>query len=309
MPYRHDVPYTLTYLIRGSDGRTHLFDPGFDTPENREHLVASLTAAGSGLDELASVVVTHLHGDHMGLAHWLTVRNGIDLYIHPADLDDSNTHAADGRYSHDVDVVGDRWDVPTPERHRLQITPRPAPPIVPDSSCRLVDGVELPISGRHVRVVHTPGHTRGHTCFALADEKLLLTGDHVMPRIYPGIGRGGIPADSDPVRDFLHSLSRLTPYNTYEVAPGHEYRFLNLDARCRQIRAHVLRRANEVDSVETASQNASTWSIVHKLTWGGGANRLEGLRLQSALLQTDLYLRFVRNGGLLTETLETRRDS
>ncbi|MFE5708206.1 MBL fold metallo-hydrolase [Rhodococcus koreensis] len=298
MPYRADVPYTLSYLIRDDSGGTHLVDPGFDTLQNRQRLTDLLAAIGIERDGLSSIIVTHLHGDHLGLGHWLGRCGDTRIHLHAADLDDLSSGDADNRYSNDIASLGDRWGVPETERGRLSLVLAPSSATVPDRISLIEDDQLLAIPGRQIRAIQTPGHTRGHLSFALDDERVLLTGDHVLPGINPGIGRGGVRDDSDPIRDYLASLDRLEPYDDYEIAPGHGYRFWGLDVRRRQIRAHVLRRAQEVDVALVTCDDATVWKIASQLTWSGGADRLEGGRLQSALLQTDLYMRFVRGGGV-----------
>ena len=55
------------------------------------------------------------------------------------------------------------------------------------------DGDPVPVPGRDVRAVWTPGHTPGHLCLHDAAAGVLLTGDHLLPRISPNIGvLGGI---------------------------------------------------------------------------------------------------------------------
>src|SRR5437868_780378 len=49
---------------------------------------------------------------------------------------------------------------------------------VPDQALREGDVVAGP--GWHFTAVHTPGHTSNHLCFALAEERALFSGDHVM---------------------------------------------------------------------------------------------------------------------------------
>jgi glyoxylase-like metal-dependent hydrolase (beta-lactamase superfamily II) len=48
-------------------------------------------------------------------------------------------------------------------------------------SVAVVDGDRVPDTpGLSITAVHTPGHTSNHTCWALAEERALFTGDHVM---------------------------------------------------------------------------------------------------------------------------------
>ncbi|WP_105035500.1 MBL fold metallo-hydrolase [Cryobacterium aureum] len=41
----------------------------------------------------------------------------------------------------------------------------------------------LPLPGRILRVLETPGHTVGHLRIVDLDSDLIFTGDHVLPRI------------------------------------------------------------------------------------------------------------------------------
>ncbi len=59
---------------------------------------------------------------------------------------------------------------------------------------RLVsNGDRVPVPGRDVRAMWTPGRTPGHLCLHDAAAGILLTGDHLLPRISPNIGVHGGP--------------------------------------------------------------------------------------------------------------------
>ena len=65
--------------------------------------------------------------------------------------------------------------------------------LVPDRF--LVDG-ERPLGpGTDLLSVWTPGHTPGHVCFADTVRDVVLTGDHILPRITPNISPA--PDDTD----------------------------------------------------------------------------------------------------------------
>ena len=71
----------------------------------------------------------------------------------------------------------------------------------------LDDGDALDLPGRRVRVVWTPGHTPGHICLYDADHGVLLTGDHLLPRISPNIGLTPGSMDS-PLASYLNRCAR-----------------------------------------------------------------------------------------------------
>ncbi|UKA64385.1 MBL fold metallo-hydrolase [Arthrobacter sp. FW306-04-A] len=293
IPFLPGVPYTLCYVVEDSAKGFHVIDPGADTPSNRDRLKLNLLSIGAGLDDIRSVAVTHLHRDHLGLAAWLIDQNDLAIQLHIDDQEDLISGASNARYSDDLEALGLRWGVPENERKRLHTgggTAGASP--IPARIRPLDDSEVLPIPGRTVRVLHTPGHTRGHVCFSLPDEGLLLSGDHVLPHLNPGIGRGG-PGGENPVGEYLLSLERLAQYDDGETAPGHGYRFFDLGARRTRIRDHVLRRAGEVTQALKSTPQATTWGLASSLSWGGGWTNLSATRLQSALAQTEMYVEFV----------------
>ena len=112
----------------------------------------------------------------------------------------------------------------------------------------LADGDLVPLPGRWLRAVWTPGHTPGHLCLHEETEDVLLTGDHVLPRISPNIGLQPHAADP-PLAAYLESLKRIAGYDSAEALPAHEYRFHGLADRARMLLAHHDRRCAEVLAV------------------------------------------------------------
>lgn len=93
--------------------------------------------------------------------------------------------------------------------------PAPPPPVKPD--VLLKEGSEIKVGNLAFRTLHTPGHTEGSTCFFIASEAALFTGD----TLYKGShGRtdafGGSPAK------MVFSLRRLKEFPPgTRVLPGH----------------------------------------------------------------------------------------
>ena len=100
-------------------------------------------------------------------------------------------------------------------------------PVVPD--VLLEDGARPEVPGWDLTAIWTPGHSPGHLCFYEARHELMLSGDHVLPRITPNIPFHP-QAGANPLGDFLTSLDKLEPYEVEEVLPAHEYRFFDLQS-------------------------------------------------------------------------------
>jgi glyoxylase-like metal-dependent hydrolase (beta-lactamase superfamily II) len=117
-----------------------------------------------------------------------------------------------------------------------------------------------------LRAIWTPGHTPGHLCFYDAEAGLLLTGDHVLPRISPNIA---VYRDegTDPLTEFLGSLRMLSGLPVTEVLPAHEYRFAGLDARVAELLHHHEVRLEEVARCVAEESDSTTWHIATRLHW------------------------------------------
>lgn len=291
---RHGPPYTLSYLIVDHAGDVHIVDPGLDLDTNWDRLTASLGTIGRAVSDVASVIITHLHPDHLGMADRLKAASGARVAIHRAEQEAIDGLRAADHSSAAFAVQLDVWGVPTDVREQFVSLPfRPGD--WPEFSADVLfdDGEALDVPGRELRVIRTPGHTPGHACLRDVDESLLYTGDHVLPAQFPGLGLGGVTA-TNPIADYLTSLETLAPFDDHEVLPGHGYRFRGLAGRCAETAAHHGRRTDEVESALAKDADATVWQVASGLTWTNGWTRLGGFTLQSALAQTAMHADFVR---------------
>lgn len=282
MPHAH-LPSSFCYAITADDG-VHLVDPGMPSDATWDALVAGLAWMGADLSDVRTVTATHLHPDHLGTAQRVRAETGAAVVL--TEPEQRALLAASS-----MDPVGDarRWGVPLERVAELaSALARSARygRVVADVLVR--DREQLPWPGRRATAVLTPGHTTGHLCIHLPDDHLLLTGDHVLPTLNPGIGLGG--ASGDPVSDCLASLERVGTL-TAEALPGHGYRFVGLADRTAQIRTHHLRRSQEIADARAAAPRASVWDIASAVTWSAGWDGLAGFALWSALAQTEMHLR------------------
>lgn len=271
-------PHAFSYLIEDGSGDAHLVDAGLDDGPGRDALEHGLAALGRTLGDVRSVTVTHQHRDHLGIAERIRRAGGATVAMHEADA------AALGvpRNASERDL--DAWGVPTDRRPALlevyATTPQPV-----HVDVRLRDGDPLPIPGRDLVVLYTPGHTPGHSCFVSASERLVFTGDHLLPDQFAGVGLGG-PTATNPLRDYRASLARVRELDGYRALPGHGWVFDTVAQRVDETLAHHGRRTAEVAAALERDPDASVWSIAEQLTWSHGFAALAGLFLLSALRQT-----------------------
>jgi glyoxylase-like metal-dependent hydrolase (beta-lactamase superfamily II) len=93
-------------------------------------------------------------------------------------------------------------------------------PAVPGAADRLLkDGDILEVGGMSVRVIFTPGHTRGGCCFYFTEgeQELLISGDTLFAR---SVGRTDLPGGNEAI--LMESVRKLAKLPArLKVYPGH----------------------------------------------------------------------------------------
>lgn len=288
------IPHTLCYAL--IDGQAvHLIDPGWGDEASIAALRDGLGVAGRELSDVQTVIATHFHPDHLGAAAELRALAGARIVFSGTEHEVLQKETSAGAIDVDLyrvtlqewGVPAEYWDDLVASFHRPSLVSS----IAPDDA--VVDGEVLRLGKHRLQVIATPGHTGGHICLVDTDRRLLYSGDHVLPRIYSGIGIGVLPG-SDPLGDYFDSLDLLAAFDDFTVLPGHEYRFRGLSSRRAQLAAHHLRRTAEVAALIDELGDAPVWDYARRLTWTAGWSGLRGFWLHSALRQTDLHRAYAR---------------
>ncbi len=293
--------YTLTYAFT-ADAGTVIVDPGWDSADGRRAFTAGLAAAGVTPSDVTGVIVTHVHPDHHGLSGWVREESGAWIAMHAAEAETLPAR-----------IMRERNPGSDPDWLRGHGVPEGDVPVLvlepalmsralamPEPDRFVADGERLPIAGRDVRAIWTPGHTPGHLCLHDAAAGVLLTGDHLLPRITPNISVHGAP-DTDPLSDYLASLARTGSFAAEEALPAHEYRFRGLDVRSAALIAHHRDRGAEILHVIDRLGQPTAWAIASQLTWSRGWAALQGMMRRMALAETVAHLHY------LAVTREVRR--
>lgn len=281
-------PSVLCYVVVDADGTPHLIDSGLGDDACADALEQGLGQLGFALGTVRTVTMTHLHGDHTGLAARVAAAGGARTAIHVRESAEvGRSRAIEPRQLAE-------WGVPEAEAAPLVALQR-SPVTLPPIDVLLEDGQRLDVPGRQLRVLHTPGHTDGHVCIVSDDERLVFTGDHLLPDQFAGVGLGGLTA-GNPLRDYRDSLELLRPLGGYLVLPGHGWVFGELAERVDETFAHHGRRTAEVAAVLAAEPDASVWQIASQLSWTAGWDALAGFYRWSALRQTAWHRDLVLEG-------------
>ena len=159
-----------------------VIDPG-DEPERIEALMATTGCTP------VMILLTHGHFDHCtGVAGLLTRWPDLPVYIHEADVTDSSGSELTFRR---LDEKNQRY---------------------------YHEGDTLTVGGLTLRVMETPGHSRGSVCLLVEGQGVIFSGDTLFR---DNCGRCDFPGGD--YRAMLRSLARLGRLEgQYQVYPGHE---------------------------------------------------------------------------------------
>jgi glyoxylase-like metal-dependent hydrolase (beta-lactamase superfamily II) len=292
--------YVLVYVFE-TDSGPYLVDAGWNTEDAYSALCAGLQVAGTSIGAVQGVLVTHIHPDHYGLAGRIREESGAWVALHPADA-----ALIQDRYFDPSDLLARvaavlrRMGAPPGEVEKMTSSAMPIRPfvsaVVPD--VLLEDGASPEVPGWDLTAVWTPGHSPGHLCFWEAGNSLMLTGDHVLPRITPNIPYHP-QAGGNPLGDYLRALDKLEPYaGAEEVLPAHEWRFEDLPARVTELRDHHNRRFSEViAAIRSGSDTA--WDIAPLMHWSRPFETLEGHMLRAAVGEAMSHLTELKERGVV----------
>lgn len=86
----------------------------------------------------------------------------------------------------------------------------------PAADQTLADDATIPVGGRVLRTLHTPGHRFDHLCFLLEDAATVFAGDLVA-----GSGTVVIAPPEGDLLDYLTSLRRLRALDLRQILPAH----------------------------------------------------------------------------------------
>ena len=293
--------YLNCYLIEGKDGWL-MVDTGWYTPDAFSSLEKGLKDLGLSLTDIATMLVTHVHPDHFGLAGKIKqISPRTELLTHRWESDLIESRYV--KFSELQDKMGtmlQRHGVPPSDLSMLQSASMPALQFVtvtfPD---HVLYGGEIITTGIYdLEIIWTPGHSPGHLCLYEPRNRLLFSGDHILPSITPNVSYH-VQSGDNPLGDYIYALRKLQNLPVTKVLPAHEHIFTDLRGRIEQIVDHHNGRKAEIQQA-IAKEPRSAYEISSQITWnvpGMVWEQLPPLHKRSAVMETIAHLECLRWDG------------
>lgn len=287
-------PTIVNVTLLHSNDEWALIDTGINTQDSLDTLGAALALVGCSFDKLDKIISTHHHPDHYGASQALRERGAATIHLHQREHAASQ-HWGPGALGEETVKFFEQHGIPM---QRFGYIPSPGEfwrqlyaPAVPDGF--IDDGDVIRVGSFELEVVTTPGHTPGHCVFYLRREKVMIAGDHLLPKITPHVGLypGG---PENPLADFIDSQRKVQSYNVALVLPAHGGVFSDHRRRAEQIIQHHHYRLQEM--LDIVKRQPHTAYEVASLAWSFGIDASLAMQIP-ATFEAIAHLEYMRALG------------
>lgn len=309
---RLPLPFALNsvncYLLRGASGWT-LVDTGINTEAGRETWRNTFDELNIKITDLEKIVLTHAHPDHFGLGGWLQnlaveAKHHLPVYMSSRETMPFWANKEQREFTDYLAITGVTHDVIDKVADSMVHTMNMTRPDISDLE-QIHPGDTLQMGERTFQAIHTPGHSDGHLIFYDANDRLALSGDHVLMKITPNIGLWSW-TDENPLDDFLTSLNSLQMLDVRLALPGHKNLITDWQGRLTELHDHHLMRLQT--TLEAVEKGLSTaYQAAHHIF---EPSRFTVHEWRFAVAETLAHLEYLRyRGQIIRETGEVWRYS
>jgi|SRR5690625_592245 len=281
LPFKLD--HVHCFMAEGENGYT-IIDTGLN--DERTQKIWQRELANKDVEH---IIITHLHPDHCGFAGNLQKQTSATMSMTKTDYDALAkiwTEEALPLLKQDYDKanidekIADGILVIT-EDFRPFVTP------IPKVTHYLQDGERVLIGKNEYEVIFTPGHSAGLVCFYQKENNVLLSTDHILPKITPNIAYW-FYGDKNPLKSYEQSLQKVKRLNVEYVIPSHGEPFYDANKRIDEIWSHHEERF--IETLDAIKGGASVYQVCETLF----SNKLSLYDYQFAIGETIAHLEYLR---------------
>lgn len=248
-----------------NDGpRTVLVDTGDWMSETEDQLRAALAEDDVAFSDVDQILLTHFHGDHVGLARTIQDESDCSVHVHAAD---APLVAGEDEAWKEVGDLHERylneWGMPPEKQAVLEeifghVPVRENPPEVTPFE----DGERFSFNGITLTAVHAPGHAAGLCLYTteVDGESIAFTGDALLPKYTPNVGGADVRVDR-PLAKYLETLEEIARADYDRAWPGHRGVIEDPTARAETIIDHHEERAYRVLEALDRIGPADAWTV------------------------------------------------
>jgi glyoxylase-like metal-dependent hydrolase (beta-lactamase superfamily II) len=242
--------------------------------------------------QVSDILITHFHPDHFGYAGGLQLKTGAKVSMSKIDED----AALASWKSEPFRPLQDHYKVsgiPNDIANQLientmsflsKVKPFPKVDHYFD------EGEQVQIGKYSYEVIFTPGHSDGLVVFYNKEKSLLLSTDHILPKITPNISYW-FHGDPNPLGTYFNSLEKLKQLDAEIVIPSHGKPFRDANDRIDEIIEHHTLRLEK--TLEIIQERKTVYQVCRILF-----PKIETTHeTRFAIGETIAHLEYLRNKG------------
>lgn len=297
IPVRIDLPFRLDhvncFLAEGKKGWTVI-----DTGLHDEKTVARWETLLKD-KKVTDLLVTHYHPDHFGYAGGLQEKTGARASMTKTDAK-SGVHVWEPDFIKEIrknyvaaGIPGKTATEMTSNTESFISRVKPYPRI----DHYFLEGEKIAIGAYEYEVIFTPGHSDGLVVFYCKEKNVLLSTDHILPRITPNIAYWfhGI---ENPLAAYMESLKKVRKLDADFVIPSHGKPFHGANDRIDEILEHHDHRLER--TLNAVEDGANIFEVCGRLF----NKELNTHETRFALGETIAHLEYLRHGNEVTREMQ-----
>lgn len=284
LPFRLDHVHCL--VGEGENGIV-VMDTGLHNEQTKEIWEEALRK-----QEISDIILTHVHPDHTGYAGSLQAQTNARVHMSEKDAKVMNRiWSKDALPSLEEDY--NKFALPRKLTNKItELTEGFQPFVTPFPAIHsyLQEGDSVQIGKETYEVIATPGHADGLLCFYQKDQQVLLSTDHILPKITPNIAYW-FYGEANPLRSYELSLQKIKQLDLAYAIPSHGEPFEDVHGRIDEIWAHHEERLSEMLSY--MKDSLTVYDMCQKVF----TKELSVYDLQFAVGETMAHMEYLRYAG------------
>lgn len=293
------------FIIKTEDGNM-IIDTGFNNEENKANMEEVFKELDLDLKN-TSLFLTHLHSDHVGLAHYLDQKGIKEIFLSQVDgfIVENGLKLSDFEWQN----ILKNAKLQGLEEENLDINDHPGYKNRPQELFRYTKvnpGDKIKLGEFNFTLIDQAGHTPGMLGLYEKDKKILFCGDHILGKITPNITWWG-EKYGDSLGIYLKNIEKIKDLHIKHLFSSHRFLLEDVNERIEELKNHHKKRLDETLSIIKKYGRVNTYEVTKNLSWDIRAKNWDDFpdsQKWFATGEASAHLKYLLGKNLIKEELD-----